>query len=546
MINKNLNYNFDINEETYYFDSNVNKEKKEIINTVEENSRSNRNSDKGIANDALKKYINDFKYCYGQESENKFYDNAGNMIRLSKEKWSFKNLKIFTTKEEQIYNDKGSLICHSYYENNQNIWLKYFYSDGSPMIESELKDGLIYSSEYRNNKKYIQSIYDNKAGLCLDYKVYYKNGNLCFNSTYDGHAFNSEFFSPDNKLIMRKIDNNENHHIELYYSNSNLYYSGNAGYDGNGILIPLGYGEEYDEEGKLINGGKYDGTFILNSFEWINSTQKFKDFENQISGLTQYIKSLEINMDKIKEDTKYIRDTQDVILNEFSSLKEEMVDSRNHYLKQLEQAWDNQEKQEILISQLSDEFMKYSQKMCEAFEAQSNGKTDYYEENLKKLFGNSWGKLCEESRRFLVTSEVVYHNLLNTEGEIDFSAACIPLTKAIEKEIYIHLFSTMRDLLPSENRDSRWNFYTLGSINTICDDEYKNIFNKVVSANFYRNSLDSPANKENFRKTVNNITYKYRNKAAHRDGISLKTAKECRDYIVFVQKVLIDYMNWIK
>ena len=86
----------------------------------------------------------------------------------------------------------------------------------------------------------------------------------------------------------------------------------------------------------------------------------------------------------------------------------------------------------------------------------------------------------------------------------------------------------------------------MSSINTICNDEYKDIFNKVVSENFYRNCLDNPTNKENFRKTVNNIVYRYRNKAAHKDGMPFKTAKECRDYIVFVHKVLIDYMNWIK
>ena len=147
---------------------------------------------------------------------------------------------------------------------------------------------------------------------------------------------------------------------------------------------------------------------------------------------------------------------------------------------------------------------------------------------------------------------------------LDFSPAVIPLTKAFENELhskfYLEIIRFCERKLgpfnsrwpaplvfpnPYQNPNPRMAFrkntiaFTLGSVAKIIDDpNFKKIESEFTSQHFC-----SSFNIENFKKDVLTIKNKYRDKVAHKEGITLSDAKDCRMEMMEVNKIFINFIH---
>ena len=67
----------------------------------------------------------------------------------------------------------------------------------------------------------------------------------------------------------------------------------------------------------------------------------------------------------------------------------------------------------------------------------NNTKEKYEKEEnlLKQSFEDSWNKLDEKSKSFLITAKVIYNELNEYNNVIDYSGVCLLVTKALEQEL---------------------------------------------------------------------------------------------------------------
>lgn len=176
--------------------------------------------------------------------------------------------------------------------------------------------------------------------------------------------------------------------------------------------------------------------------------------------------------------------------------------------------------------------------------------------------------LSDESRTLLITGEAIFDTLNRpSKRNLDFSPAVIPLTKAYENELYRHFYLPLctfcQETLGSYN--ARWPepliypnpymqtrpnaiykknqiHFTLGSVIKIIEDaNFKRISDAFRDA-FFVPGTDLPA----LAGDVAYIKRHYRDKVAHKEGISFTDAKSCRAEMIEVNKRFNRFLNSIK
>lgn len=189
--------------------------------------------------------------------------------------------------------------------------------------------------------------------------------------------------------------------------------------------------------------------------------------------------------------------------------------------------------------------------------------------NLIKLFGpDSWKKLSEESKTFLITSKFMYNHLSQLNENFDYSGICVLTTKALEVEIFKRFFTDFLSYLHEKyykdyskyhtallHRNLKPLFperFTMGKIAfVLCykDDmkatENEKVNNKIILLEYCKNSLFSNYSEKEildmlsyYGEKIEFIKEKYRNPSAHRDQINRIDARECIDLIIDVEKLL--------
>ena len=189
--------------------------------------------------------------------------------------------------------------------------------------------------------------------------------------------------------------------------------------------------------------------------------------------------------------------------------------------------------------------------------------------NLIKIFGEeSWKKLSEKSKTFLITSKFMYNHLSKLNENFDYSGICVLTTKALEVEIFNRFYTDFLKYLDAKYHEDYSKYhtallyknskkllperFTMGKIAYIfCyydgkfDTENEKVNNKIILMEYCKNSLFSNCNEEEITSTLNEygqkiefIKDKYRNPSAHRDEIERIDAKECIDLIIDVEKLL--------
>ena len=181
---------------------------------------------------------------------------------------------------------------------------------------------------------------------------------------------------------------------------------------------------------------------------------------------------------------------------------------------------------------------------------------------------NSWNKLSDNSKTFIITSKIMYNKLIMMDEVIDYSGICVLITKALEVEINKRFFTNFIKYLDKKyNKNySKYptallfkktepiysNKITMGNIAFILclkensydsKEEIKN--NKEKLLEYCKNCVLSRFSYDEieeiiyyYASSIEEIRLKYRNPSAHTNEIKRVDAEECIDLVLDIEKLL--------
>lgn len=273
----------------------------------------------------------------------------------------------------------------------------------------------------------------------------------------------------------------------------------------------------------------------------------------------------------IKTEAGEIKDKIDELSELVISLSEKIGDYQSLVEKQLKMATSDEEKEHI-IHTFSEECVSKMEARFEKKEADKNFRRNL--NGLKETLGEAcWNRLEARSRTFLISSRIMYDELIILEDVIDYSGVCLLVTKALEYELskrfckmflkylkeqygkdYSKYPSTMlRDFDGVTSTINKEDF-TLGSVAYILcirpklnpdDDTTQRDKDKAILLDFaekklYRNKsrTEIEVQLDSYAEDIEDIKTRFRNRAAHTNELKKKNAKECFDIVLDVQKLL--------
>lgn len=194
------------------------------------------------------------------------------------------------------------------------------------------------------------------------------------------------------------------------------------------------------------------------------------------------------------------------------------------------------------------------------------------ENKLKASIGSmAWDKLDESSQTFLVSSKLMYNNLISIGNVVDYSGVCLLVTKALEVEMSKRFcrnytaFLTERypgkenlkiwptSLLSRYGKKIKTKDFTLGSVayilgysfaDGISEEEKHN--NQVKLLEYAKNELfiEGYDNEEilacllQYAEWIEEVRKNYRNPSAHTNELKKVDAENCFDLVTDVEKIL--------
>ena len=180
---------------------------------------------------------------------------------------------------------------------------------------------------------------------------------------------------------------------------------------------------------------------------------------------------------------------------------------------------------------------------------------------------SAWNKMDESSRTFLISSKVMYNNLILLDDAMDYSGVCLLITKALEVELKKRFFGGFLEYLDKTyNRDYSVYHTVLLHQKTPKRDEQITLGAMTYLLCLFERTKDTSAQRENNRhklieyskaclfstlkddeidllltdyaRKIESIKETFRNPAAHTGQIKRTTAEECFNLIVDVEKLL--------
>lgn len=213
----------------------------------------------------------------------------------------------------------------------------------------------------------------------------------------------------------------------------------------------------------------------------------------------------------------------------------------------------------------------------------------YYKEYLVgELTQEVWDKLDEKSKTFLITAKSNYDSMIKMpdKNSMDYSGVCLLVTKALEVETTKRFFDKYKDFL---NRKyigvSQWPHvlrqrvhgqvtdeiipdgeFTLGSVVPIVGykRDYDNDGNiigysrghngtRLDFLDYATRSLFKSSDRRNAEREIEKdyhfiekVRLDYRNPSAHRDKLTITSAKNCIEYVIDVQHMLKEMLGTMK
>ncbi|WP_069649004.1 hypothetical protein [Caloranaerobacter ferrireducens] len=254
-------------------------------------------------------------------------------------------------------------------------------------------------------------------------------------------------------------------------------------------------------------------------------------------------------------------------------------DIRKKYLNQLNEADENDETLTNLINEINDMVIEKAKNL-------SGSIVEEAKQNLREKFGDRlWGKLEPKTRDFLITGEIVYlyslkmgdfidnkveSNQMTENIKFDYSAPTIPLTKALENEMFKYFIIEFKKYCDQTNKSvpniimkilNGRDYFALGKwvSHILTDEEYYDKAKFYFASKFNGETIKKHCRLKNKKNRRGEIIYKQgrplkeidfetfpfaeniselskeRNKVAHKEGISKEEAIKIRSYIIGIE-----------
>ena len=281
-----------------------------------------------------------------------------------------------------------------------------------------------------------------------------------------------------------------------------------------------------------------------------------ENFEKGFEGLVEEIIKNRSILQRVEEKIDTLIKNIDGVLDALQSFCSRQIENAT-----------NSAEVERIIANFTEEYIQtisdYSDKIYK--------KEEYEKEKIKlqiSLGESAWDKLSDKSKTFLVTSKVMYNDLLMVQEISDYSGVCILVTKALEEEMFKRFFTNFiayckerfsgdyskyhtalvfrgYDVLREEN-------FSMGSIAfLLCYDENRHDTaiqkrnNEKVLLNYCKNHIFSNKTENEIKRllhdyaeNIEKIRKDYRNPSAHRNEIKRINAEECFNLVLDVEKLL--------
>lgn len=305
---------------------------------------------------------------------------------------------------------------------------------------------------------------------------------------------------------------------------------------------------------KYINNDSYQREEPVN-FEY---TPNFNQEEilNDLNKQNEEIRNI---LEKLNETVEGMDEKLDTIINQLNNVQ-------SHTEKLIKTAVTEEEIDRIIqvhTTQCVENIIEYQNNIIK------DKNYDLEKTKLIELFSqDSWKKLSDESKTFLITSKFMYNHLSQLNENFDYSGICVLTTKALEVEIFKRFFTDFITYLDDKfhkdyskyhtallHRNIKPLFperFTMGTIAyVLCykenrmDTENEKVNNKIILLEYCKNHLFSKYSEKEILSLLNYyaekielIKEKYRNPSAHRNQIKRVDAMECIDLIIDVEKLL--------
>ena len=302
------------------------------------------------------------------------------------------------------------------------------------------------------------------------------------------------------------------------------------------------------------------------------------DFQNSLSNSFEELRKAldEKNLtylyylERILKQTTETNSTVKEIAEQIKILSNQITLFQDFLKKQLNMS-SSEEETEHLLHSFSEICTK---KITEKFSKQAGNKE--YNIELQKLVislgQNTWNKLEEGTKSFLVSSKLIYNSLIALSDTVDYSGVCLLVTKALEVELskkfckeYLDFLKTKfptaradhyaeypKQMLNKYNKPIRETDFTLGSAPFILchypdEDKRDNVFyhDRNIIVEYAKGNLFPSKNEDEiicildeYGEKIDEVTKKYRNPAAHTNQLKKIDAQQCFELVLDVEKLL--------
>lgn len=242
---------------------------------------------------------------------------------------------------------------------------------------------------------------------------------------------------------------------------------------------------------------------------------------------------------------------------------------------------------EIALKQLQDKVAEIVSTLTHS--ALSTKDHKYFEDYLiGELTEEVWGRLDEKSKAFLITAKSNYETMIKMKDSetFDYSGVCLLVTKALEVETTKRFFLSYKNFLKQKYSSvSRWPFalrqrdrgqitetviadseFTLGSVvsviglkrdydtdGNITGYQIAHVGTKNEFLDYARNNLFKFSEQRRVEAEIDKdyhfiekVRLDYRNPSAHRDRLTITSARGCLEYVIDVQHMLKEMLSTMK
>ncbi len=319
--------------------------------------------------------------------------------------------------------------------------------------------------------------------------------------------------------------------------------------------------------------------------------EKNKEIEELRAKLAECQKQIEEKDVRILQQNQMLAFQQDILSN-FGISADIIKDSFNQIQQvreSLRSALESKEERikECALKQLQDKVADIISRLTQ--NAISKQDEKYFEVQLRsKLSDEVWEKLDEKSKTFLITAKSNFESMVKMENRdsLDYSGVCLLVTKALEVEVTKRFFSCYKTFLMRKYSSvSQWpyvlrqrnhgqvttsiineNEFTLGSVVPVMGmkrdyDSNGNIVSYSLNHGGTYNEFIRYAQGELFKfsdrrkveaslekdyRFVEKVRLDYRNPSAHRDRLTITSARACLEYVIDVQRMLKEMLSEMK